>query len=80
MSSSASASHLLITPHPPVIQAPRQTVEELFTAYEHTVFTRGNRHFTWLLLIQWAFAIAVAVLWSPRTWSGTTSWWRGRFA
>jgi PAS domain S-box-containing protein len=51
----------------------RSAIEALYRAYENRVFAQTNRLFVWLLLIQWAFAIFVAVVWSPRTWAGTDS-------
>src|ERR1041384_5158463 len=68
-----------VAPFPIVVESPapanaaRQTVQDLFTAYERKVFTQGNRLFVWLLLSQWAFAILVAAVWSPRTWTGQQS-------
>ncbi len=54
--------------------APRPSrVEELFTDYEKRVVRQTNQLFTWLLPLQWAFAIVVAAVWSPRTWSGVQS-------
>jgi PAS domain S-box-containing protein len=58
---------------PPTPVPPRQTVADLFNGYEQKVFTQGNRLFGWLLLSQWAFAVLVAAIWSPRTWTGTQS-------
>ncbi|MEO6568723.1 MAG: ATP-binding protein [Opitutaceae bacterium] len=58
---------------PATTSAPRQTVTDLFNVYERKVFTQANRLFWWLLISQWAFAILVAAIWSPRTWAGTES-------
>jgi two-component system, sensor histidine kinase and response regulator len=71
-----AASHIPVPLDPAVtasIRTQRQTVAELFTTYEQKVFARTNRLFCWLLLSQWAFAITLAVVWSPRAWAGTQS-------
>lgn len=48
-------------------------VEESFIAYERRVFGQTNRFFGWLLLGQWAFALILAFVRSPRAWSGAAS-------
>jgi PAS domain S-box-containing protein len=53
--------------------AQRHTVAELFVTYEQKVFAQTNRLFWWLLLAQWAFAVIIAAIWSPRAWAGTQS-------
>lgn len=73
MISTTSVSPLLLANAPAPASSPRRTVEELFDAYEQKVFARGNRLFGWLLGIQWVFAVGVAAIWSPRTWTGAES-------
>src|SRR4051812_45484585 len=34
------------------------------------LYTRTNQIFFWLFLVQWAVAVAIALLVSPRAWSG----------
>ena len=51
----------------------RRGVTEAFVAYEQRVFVQTNQLFWWLLLAQWAFAITVAAIWSPRAWEGDES-------
>ena len=54
--------------------APRLArVEELFTDYEKRVIRQTNQLFTWLLPVQWAFAVLIASVVSPRTWAGVQS-------
>jgi PAS domain S-box-containing protein len=48
-------------------------LENLFLAYEQRVFTQTNQLFWWLLVSQWAFSVLVALIWSPRAWSGAES-------
>jgi methyl-accepting chemotaxis protein len=48
-------------------------VEELFQSAQHQNFVQIDRMFAGLMLIQWLFAILLAVFVSPRTWSGTES-------
>lgn len=48
-------------------------VRELFVAYERRVFVRTNQLFWWLLLVQWLFGVGVALIWSPRAWTGPES-------
>src|SRR6185369_2215119 len=38
--------------------------EEILRAYEQRVFAKTNQMFSWLLLIQWVFALGVALIWS----------------
>src|SRR5687768_8389789 len=52
---------------------PQPEVTRLFTAYEQKVFAQTNRLFWWLLISQWAFAVFIAVVWSPLTWAGSDS-------
>ena len=51
----------------------RRRLDEAFEAYERRVFAQTNQLFWWLLLVQWVFGMAVAVLWSPRAWEGDES-------
>jgi len=39
----------------------------------HTVHTRTDRMFAWLMLVQWLAGIAAALWLSPRTWLGASS-------
>lgn len=48
-------------------------VQSLFSEYERQVFARTNQFFTWLMALQWIFAMVLACGWSSRTWSGTES-------
>ena len=43
---------------------------ELFDQHRVRVTTGANRAFVILMLAQWAFAIFIAAVWSPYTWSG----------
>jgi hypothetical protein len=53
----------------PQIEPARQAfVQARFEAYERTVIERTHRLFWWLLVLQWAFALAVAAIWSPFAW------------
>lgn len=45
-------------------------VTELFSHYEGRVFEKTHGMFRWLLLLQWAFGVLVALVWSPRAWTG----------
>jgi PAS domain S-box-containing protein len=45
----------------------------LFVEYEKRVIAQTNQLFWWLLIVQWAFAVLVAAVWSPRAWEGTHS-------
>jgi hypothetical protein len=54
-------------------EATRRRVEQAFDAYERRVFAQTNQLFWWLLLAQWAFALLVATVWSPRAWAGEES-------
>ena len=51
----------------------RPRVEALFTDYENRVVKRTNQLFTWLLPLQWVFAVVIAGVWSPRSWAGVES-------
>lgn len=58
----------------PVAQpASRPHIADAFRSYEQRVFAVTNRMFGWLLALQWAFAVGVALIWSPRAWEGTES-------
>jgi len=48
--------------------APR--ARELFREQESAIFTRTNRLFSYLLLIEWVFGIGLALVLSPHTWIG----------
>ena len=74
MNSGSTVVPFSIAAEPSTAPSPqRQTVTDLFNAYERKVFTQSNRLFWWLLMSQWGFAILVAAVWSPRTWTGTES-------
>jgi PAS domain S-box-containing protein len=60
-------------PDSPPSSAARPQCDEIFLAHERRVFARTNQMFAWLLLIQWVFAIGVALIWSPRAWAGPES-------
>lgn len=45
-------------------------VERLFEENQLRLRTRADRAFGWLMLVQWAFAILLAVTLSPYTWQG----------
>lgn len=73
-SSWAPALHRLFGITKTTASDPQQRrVGVLFAAYEERVFLRTNQLFWWLLLAQWAFAIAVSLLWSPLAWEGDRS-------
>ena len=40
----------------------------IFRSDRSTIELRTDRMFRWLLLAQWAGAVLVALIWSPRTW------------
>lgn len=42
--------------------------EEIFREDLRRIILRTDRMFFWLLLGQWLFGIAIALIWSPRTW------------
>src|SRR5258707_2447315 len=46
---------------------------ELFQGYRYDLHARTDRLFAWLLLGQWAAAIAAAYWISPRAWAGSQS-------
>lgn len=48
----------------------RARVESLFRAGLDANYRRISRVFLALMVAQWAFAIAVALLWSPYSWAG----------
>lgn len=74
MSSLATEAPFIATPTASSASPlPRHSVEDLFERYERKVFDRANRLFCWLLPIQWIFAMAVAVIWSPLAWSAEKS-------
>src|ERR1700691_6211273 len=45
-------------------------VEGLFKKYEEDLCRRTHQLFSWLLVLQWAFCIFIAGIWSPRSWAG----------
>ena len=49
-----------------------ERAEERFQSRAHRVFAEADRLFGWLMLGQWAFAILLAVVFSPYGWSGKT--------
>ena len=55
---------------PPRIAA-RPRVEELFARCEEEVWGRTHRFFGWLLVMQWAFCLFIAGVWSPHSWQGS---------
>jgi signal transduction histidine kinase len=67
---SSLTAALLPTPVDPARQSGIQT---LFEEYERAVSARINRVFVWLFWLQWAFALGLAVLFSPATWTGPKS-------
>lgn len=48
------------------VAARQPEVETLLTSYERRVVDRTNRLFSLLLVVQWVFAVAFALWWSPR--------------
>ena len=60
-------------PAAPTAPGLRPQREEIFLAHERHAIAQTNRMFSWLLLIQWAFALGVATIWSPRAWAGEES-------
>src|SRR5687767_8466415 len=48
-------------------------MDTLFVGYEQRVFAQTNKLFWWLLVVQWAFAMMIATVWSPRAWEGEES-------
>ena len=57
----------------PADPARETEVRTLFDEYERAVFARINHFFVWLFLLQWAFAVGLAAIWSPATWTGAQS-------
>jgi len=51
----------------------RLTADELYTAYEDTVYRRTDRFFFVLMAVQWLVGILFAAVVSPRAWSGAIS-------
>jgi len=51
----------------------RLTADELYSAYEDTVYRRTDRFFFVLMAVQWLVGILFAVVVSPRAWNGATS-------
>ena len=43
-------------------------VEAIFRTDMTAIVLRTDRMFFWLLIAQWIGAIAIALIWSPRTW------------
>ena len=74
MNAIAAARRLSSVLHPPVCASARQAqIQSLFDAYNRQIQRRANWLFVLLLCGQWAFGTAVAVVWSPLTWTGATS-------
>ena len=46
---------------------------ELLDAQRRSIYSRTDRLFAWLMVLQWLGGVAVAIWISPRTWIGTTS-------
>lgn len=57
----------------PPFPTARPQRDEIFFTYERRVWAQANRMFAWLLTFQWLFALGVALIWSPRAWSGDVS-------
>ena len=54
--------------HPPASMAERARL--LYEEQRRSVFVRRDHVFAVLFAVQWAFAIAIAVFWSPHGWAG----------
>jgi diguanylate cyclase (GGDEF)-like protein len=50
------------------------TIETEVRRHHTTICARIDRHFTWLMLLQWAAAIAIALWISPLTWAADISY------
>ena len=50
-----------------------QRARELFEEHRHRILVRTDRLFAFLMLLQWAAGIIIAVAVSPRTWQGSIS-------
>src|ERR1700722_7527526 len=55
---------------PPDSSTSQPRVEGLFRKYEEDLCRRTHQLFSWLLILQWAFCIFIAGVWSPRSWAG----------
>ncbi|MDX6710106.1 MAG: hypothetical protein QOH96_1122, partial [Blastocatellia bacterium] len=51
-----------------------QLAETVFHQHQQTIYERTDRLFVGLMGLQWLFAIGIALLLSPRTWSGAYSY------
>jgi len=58
---------------PAAAGAQSQRVRQLFAEQWQNTLRHTDRLFLWLMIIQWFFAVALALLVSPRAWSGTNS-------
>ncbi|MGV3622916.1 MAG: hypothetical protein ACO1OB_19005, partial [Archangium sp.] len=50
-----------------------QRADALFTTYRDENATRTSRAMGWLILVQWVFAVVLALGVSPRTWEGAVA-------
>lgn len=57
----------------PHVDCDPRRVEELFREQQHRVWVQTDRVFAMLMVAQWAFAVFVALVWSPYGWAGKQS-------
>src|SRR5882757_9589374 len=57
----------------PVVATYSPRVTKLFTEQWQSIIRHTDRLFLWLMIVQWFFAIALAIWVSPLQWSGTDS-------
>jgi signal transduction histidine kinase len=73
-------SAMIAGPCPSPVRSPEQTgsgkpltVDDLYRGYEDTVYRRTDRLFFILMGVQWLFGVLLAIIVSPRAWSGASS-------